>query len=203
MPNTRSAMKTRIFFLLLVIVGLSVSVKAQAPQSLTRFATIVDGDTIPMYQLHDVCIVESHQFLTDKEIRQNKKLIRNVKKMLPYALEGKRRLDALESQIASMPKRQRKAAIKAAEEKLRKDFEEELKKCTFSQGKVLIKLIDRETGRTSYSLVGELRGSFRATFYQTFARIFGLNLKAHYDPKNNKDDELMERVIKAVQYKQV
>ncbi|MBR1517729.1 MAG: DUF4294 domain-containing protein [Bacteroidales bacterium] len=179
------------------------SLSAQTTQGLTRFATVVDGDTIPMYQLHDVSIISSHQFLTDKEKRQNKKLIRNVKKMLPYALEGKRRLDALEAQIASMPKRKRNEAIKAAENKLRKDFEEDLKQCTFSQGKVLIKLIDRETGRTSYNLVGELRGTFRASFYQVFARIFGFNLKTHYDPQNNKDDELMERVIKAVQHHQV
>ncbi|MBR1792490.1 MAG: DUF4294 domain-containing protein [Bacteroidales bacterium] len=193
----------RKFFLLIVALGYAVSVSAQAPQGLTRFATVIDGDTLPMYQLHDIEIFSSYDFLTAAEIKKNKKLIKNVKKMLPYAQIGKQRLDVLEAEIAQMPKKDRKQAIKAAEKKLRDDFEDDLKKCTFSQGKVLIKLIDRETGRTSYNLVGELRGSFRAAFYQTFARIFGLNLKVHYDPRNNKDDELMERVILAVKYGQV
>lgn len=195
-------MKTRGIVLMMVL-GLATCVQAQAPQGLTRFATVIDGDTIPMYQLHAVDIYSSYEFLTPTEIKKNKKLIKNVKKMLPYAQIGKKRLDALEAEMAQMPKKERKQAIKAAEQKLRDDFEAELKKCTFSQGKVLIKLIDRETGRTSYNLVGELRGSFRATFYQAFARIFGLNLKAHYDPQNNKDDELMERVILAVKYGQI
>ena len=84
--------------------------------------------------------------------------------------------------------KQRKELIKQAEKDLLADYEEELKACTFSQGKVLIKMIDRETGRTSYVLVNELRGKLRASFYQVFARIFGFNLKTHYDPQHDKKD---------------
>ena len=119
--------------------------------------------------------------------------------MLPYAKIGKQRLDILEQKIAGLPKKERKAAIKAAEKNLLADFSDELKDCTISQGKVLLKLIDRETGRTSYVLVDELRGKIRAGFYQAFARLFGYNLKAGYDPKNNKDDNLMERIVISVE----
>ena len=163
------------------------------------FATVYEGDTIPLFYLKEVSVVESFSLLTNAEIKRNQKLIRNVKKMLPYAKEGKRRLDLLEQQVAKVPAKQRKAMIKKAEKELLADYTDELKECTFSQGKVLLKLIDRETGRTSYVLVDELRGKFRASFYQVFARLFGFNLKAHYDPQHNKSDNLMERVVRSVE----
>jgi transcriptional regulator with XRE-family HTH domain len=94
---------------------------------------------------------------------------------------------------------ERKEAIKAAEKTLLADYSDELKDCTISQGKVLLKLIDRETGRTSYVLVNELRGKLRAGVYQTFARLFGYNLKASYDPKHNKEDNLIERIVLSVE----
>ena len=59
--------------------------------------------------------------------------------------------------------------------------------------------MDRETGNTSYALVADLRGKFRASFYNTFARMFGFNMKERYDPKNNKDDNLLERVVRSVE----
>ena len=79
------------------------------------------------------------------------------------------------------------------------DYKEDLSKYTFSQGLVLIKLIDRETSRTAYNIVGELRGSFRAGLYQTLARLFGFNLKTKYDPKNDKKDELIERIVLSIE----
>lgn len=172
----------------------------QAQDHNVRFATILDGDTVPLYYLKEVGIVESFALLSPAEIRKNQKLIRNVKLMLPFAKEGKRRLDVLEKQIEAMPRKQRKEAIKQAEKQLLDDYAGELKNYTFSQGLVLIKLIDRETGRTSYALVDELRGKLRASFYQIFARVFGYNLKTHYDPLHNKKDNLMERVVISVEH---
>lgn len=163
------------------------------------FATVLDGDTIPLYNLREVTCYASGMLLTPKEIKANSKLIRNVRLMLPYAREGKRRLDELEVQIANLPKKDRKAAIKAAEKQLMDDYKEDLSKYTFSQGLVLIKLIDRETSRTAYNIVGELRGSFRAGLYQTLARLFGFNLKTKYDPKNDKKDELIERIVLSIE----
>ena len=164
------------------------------------FAVVLEtGDTIPLYQLREVTVYSSGMLLTSREIRKNAKLIRNVRLMLPYAREGKHRLDALEVEIAHMPKKQRKAAIKAAEKKLLADYKGELSKYTFSQGLVLIKLIDRETSRTAYHIVGELRGTFRASLYQTFARLFGFNLKTKFDPQHDKKDDLIDRIVRSIE----
>ena len=163
------------------------------------FATIIDGDTVPLYQIKEINVYAGGMLLTKKEIQQNPRLIRNVRLMLPYAQEGKRRLDALEIEIAALPKKQRKQAIKKAEEDLLRDYKGELSNYTFSQGLVLIKLIDRETNRTAYNIVGELRGSLRAGLYQTLAKLFGYNLKDTFDPKRNKKDDLIDRICTSIE----
>lgn len=167
------------------------------------FATLLDGDTIPLYYMREVKIYSDGMLLTPKEIQQNKKLIRNVKLMRPYAIEGKRRLDELEVEIGNMPRRERKKAIKEAEQQLLHDYKDELSHYTFSQGLVLIKLIDRETNRTAYNIVGELRGSLRAGLYQALAKLFGYNLKDTFDPQNNKKDDLIDRICRSIDREQL
>ena len=167
------------------------------------FAAVIDGDTIPLYYIKEVKVYADGMLLTPKEIQQNRKLIRNVKLMRPYALEGKRRLDELEVQIAALPRKQRKKAIKTAEEELLRDYKGELSNYTFSQGLVLIKLIDRETNRTAYNIVGELRGSLRAGLYQTLAKLFGYNLKDTFDPYHNKKDDLIDRICRSIDREQL
>ncbi|HBN06674.1 MAG TPA: DUF4294 domain-containing protein, partial [Bacteroidales bacterium] len=73
------------------------------------------------------------------------------------------------------------------------------KKLTRSQGKVLIRLVDRETGNDSYTLVKELRGSFRAFFYQSLGKLFGYNLRSKYNPQENEEDRIIEKVIYAIE----
>jgi len=198
-------MKTSGYALLLTM--LLVSCTAAAQQEPVKghytFATILDGDTVPLYRIREVQIYASGMLLTQKEIRNNQKLIRNVRMMLPYAQEGKRRLDALEVEIAALPKRQRKAAIKQAETQLLDDYKGELSNYTFSQGLVLIKLIDRETNRTAYRIVGELRGSLRAGLYQALAKVFGYNLKDSFDPKHNAKDDLIDRICLSIERGQI
>ena len=163
------------------------------------FASVVDGDTIPLVHLKPVLIVRKWALLSDKEIRKNQKLIRNVKKVLPYAKEARKRLQELEKEMAGMSPKKQKEYVKQVEQEVLDDFYEDLENLTFSQGKVLLKLVDRETGNSSYSLVADLRGKFRASFYNTFARMFGFNMKERYDPKHNKDDELLERIARSVE----
>ena len=181
----------------------SPSAAADAPTGHYTFGTILDGDTVPLYILREVTIYSDGMLLSPKEIKQNAKLIRNVRLMLPYAQEGRRRLDALEVQIAALPKSQRKAAIKQAEKQLLDDYTDEISKYTFSQGLVLIKLIDRETSRTAYNIVGDLRGSFRAGLYQALAKLFGYNLKDTFDPKHDKKDDLIDRICKSIERGQI
>lgn len=162
------------------------------------YATILDGDTVPLYILRDVNIWGTYLLLTPEEVKKNSKLIRNVKLMLPYAREAKRRLDVLEVEIANMPAKDRKAALKKAEKDIENEYTKDLKKRTYSQGLVLIKLIDRETSRSAYSLVSDLRGSFRATLYQACAWLFGYNLKDKFDPANDSKDNLIDRIVRSV-----
>lgn len=192
--------------------GLGLTMKAQVPDSMRRmqptrghytFATVYEGDTIPLYVMREVSIYGGEMLLSQKEIRQNQKLIRNCRLMLPYAQEGKRRLDELEIQIAAMPKKDRRKAIKEAEAKLLADYKDELSNYTFSQGLVLIKLIDRETNRTAYNIVGELRGSLRAGLYQTLAKLFGYNLKQTFDPQHDKKDNLIDRICTSIERGQI
>ncbi len=163
------------------------------------YATILDGDTIPLIKLKTVIVRAKWALLTDKEIRKNQKLIRNVKKTLPYAKEARRRLQELEKEMAGMDAKTRKAYSKQVEKEILDEFQDDLEHLTISQGKVLLKLIDRETGNTSYTLIADIRGKLRASFYNTFARIFGFNMKARYDPKHNKEDDLIERIVRSVE----
>ncbi len=93
--------------------------------------------------------------------------------------------------------KERKALMKQAEKELRNEYTDDLKNMTFSQGKILIKLVYRETGNTSYALVKELRGKFTAFFWQTFARIFGFNLKVGYDPEG--EDMQIEAIVRLIE----
>lgn len=202
-----------LLFLLALAVGFCATAQSQVSVDTTihpmlnkghyTFAAVLDGDTVPLYYIKEVKIYSDGMLLTQKEIQQNRKLIRNVKLMRPYALEGKRRLDELELQIAALPRKERKKAIKDAEAELLRDYKGELSNYTFSQGLVLIKLIDRETSRTAYNIVGELRGSLRAGLYQTLAKLFGYNLKETFDPKNNKKDDLIDRICRSIDREQL
>jgi hypothetical protein len=162
-----------------------------------------NNDTLPTIDLKEVTIIASRNLLTPDEIRRNKRLIRNIKIVLPYAKLAKNKLYDLNNRMLTMSEKERKEFMKIAEKEIEQEYGEQLKKMTFSQGNLLIKLVDRETGSSSYALVKELRGSFRAFFYQTFAKVFGYDLKAEYDPKNNKRDNLIERVVRAIELKQI
>lgn len=192
-------MRIKIFSLAILASALLFGGILRAQDNKLVFAAVVDGDTIPYYSLEEVRITGLIAYLTPAEIKKNAKLIRNVKKMLPYAKMGKARLDQIEMKAATMTEKQRGPYIKKMEKELLGEFTDELKNFTISQGKVLLKMVDRETGRTSYQLVDELRGHLRAGFYQTFAKVFGYNLKNRYDPLHNKEDNLLERVILSVE----
>ncbi len=186
-----------IFFLVFVMLASGKQLQAQS-QKVVK-GTVVNGDTIPLYDLKEVVIYSRFGYLTPDEIRKNQRLIRNVKKTLPYAKLARNRLAQLDAQVLGMSEKERKLAMKQAEKDITSEFSDELKRLTISQGKVLLKLIDRETGRTSYVLVNELRGKLRAGFYQTFARIFGYNLKSRFNPQEDKYDNLIERTVLSIE----
>ena len=188
-----------VFFLLC-----SVFVIVQQRGGIVVFGTIYEGDTIPMMYLDAVCVRAYVSPLTEEEKRKYRKLIRNVKIVYPYAKQAGVLLDRYNIVLAQAKNdSQRKKIMKQAEKEIEYKFGPRLKKLNRSQGKILIKLIDRETGSDSYALVKELRGNFRAFFYQALGKLFGYNLRSKYDPVNNEEDRMIERIIYGIETKRL
>jgi hypothetical protein len=157
-----------------------------------------DGDTIPVMYLDDVYVWGNKTFRNSAESRQWDRLVRNVKKAYPYAkLAGYKYIEYSQKLAGVNSESKRKALMKQAEDELNEQFGSELKDLTMSQGKILLKLIDRETSNSSYDIVKDFRGGFRAFFYQSFARLFGYNLKVKYDPVGTDAD--IERIIQMIE----
>ena len=191
--------------LIIVILLLAVSVaKAQQGGGIVMFGTVYQGDTIPMQYLDVVTISGYVCPLSEDEKRKYKKLIKNVKVVYPYDKQAGKLLDRYTIVLQQAKNdSQRKKIMKQAEKEIENKFGPSLKKLNRSQGKILIRLIDRETGSDSYALVKELRGSFRAAFYQTLGKLFGYNLRTKYDPENNSEDRIIERIIYGIETKKL
>ncbi len=160
--------------------------------------TVIDGDTIPLVNMMPVEIVGALSPEAAAKMKDYLKLRRDILKAYPYARMAAVQLKFINDSIAKIPsERDRKKFIKQREDVLKADFEKDLKKLTVTQGRILIKLIDRETGSTSYYLVKDLRGSLQAFFWQGLARLFGSNLKSEYDP--NGEDALMESIVQQIE----
>ncbi len=170
--------------------------------TLVVFAKIVNNDTIPMVHLPEIPIYAMRLFDSRRDIRRIEKLIYNVKKVYPYArLAGLKLREYNTLLLDATSDKERKKIMKKAEDEINEQFGPELRDLTFTQGKILIKLIDRETTATSYTLLKDLRGGFTAFFYQGFARIWGYNLKTKYDPSG--EDDLIETIVLMIENGQI
>ena len=155
-----------------------------------------NGDTLLIVYLPEVDINLMQRYLQITETRQGRRLANNVKKVYPYAkLAGAKmqEYDSILANVSSSSERHR--LMKQAEKEISDQYTEELKDLTITQGLILVRLIDRETGNTTYQVVQELRGKVRAFFYQGFARLWGYNLKTEYDPHNNPEDDQIETIM--------
>ncbi len=150
----------------------------------------ITGDTAYVVQLSDII-----EFKSIGDIKRHKRLIRNVKAVYPYAVDARNLFRQLTAQLDTVQtEKERNKITKALEKELIKRYTPVLEKMTYSQGKILIRLIDRETERTSYQILEEFRGKFAAKFWNTIARIFRANLKQEYDPTQG-EDKLIEQII--------
>ncbi len=184
-----------ILFLLCTLMGVSQDV-------IVLRGIVLNNDTIPQIDLKEVEIISLKIPSTNRGRRKLTRLIKNVKRVYPYAKLAGIKLRQYDYRLQkAKTDRERKKLMKQAEKEINEEYGGELKKLTFSQGKILIKLIDRETGETSYNLVQELRGNFTAFFYQTFARIWGYNLKVRYDPLG--EDRQIEAIVRMIELGQL
>ncbi len=176
-----------------------ITVPADKPKTYYKvWAEVVNGDTVPSIRLYDIYVYSEYSFKNRKQYEAWTRTKHNVKKVYPYAILAAAKLKEYNRNIEKMTdEKSKKAYLKSVEKELKDQFEEPLKDLTVTQGRILLKLIDRETGNTSYDVVKEFRGGFQAFMWQSVARLFGNNMKSEYDP--NGEDVMVERAIKLVE----
>ncbi|MCD6367170.1 MAG: DUF4294 domain-containing protein [Bacteroidales bacterium] len=158
------------------------------------YLAVIDGDTMPYIRLRTVTIIPPRVFKNDRERRRYTRLIRNLKKVLPYAKIAQTKLLVINQHLEEIPEEKaRKKYLKQQERIMKKQYGPELTNLTITQGRLLIKLIDRETNNTSYDLIKQFRGSFTAFVWQSVARVFGENLKDEYNA--SEEDKYIEEIL--------
>lgn len=164
-------------------------------------AYVDNNDTIAIIDLKEVYIYAPYKFKNNREKIKYMKLVRDVKRTLPYAKLVYETLIETYEYIQYMPEKEQQEHLKRMEKELFKQYKPELKKLTLSQGKLLIKLINRECNQSSYSIVKAFLGSFKAGFWNFFAGIFGASLKTEYDPDGK--DAMIEKIVILVENGQI
>ena len=153
-----------------------------------------DGVTLPEVEIKEVTVYAHPQFPRKSDFRKYERLVYNLKKVYPYALIVRNRLSKVDEELSNIRSdKERKDYLKKVEKDVFANYEGDIRDMTITQGRLLIKLIDRETQNTSYALIKDYRGKLAAAFWQGIARIFGSNLKEEYDPYG--EDSLIETII--------
>jgi hypothetical protein len=156
------------------------------------FPEYQDQDTV--YYKESLPPVYIYHWKKKKDYKNFRRTVYNLKKVYPYTQIAKIKLLELETKYElAVNAKEKKAIAKQLEKELFAEFEAPLRNLTISQGRMLIKLIDRETGRTSYSVLKEFKGGVKAVFWQGIAKLFGNSLKAQYDKLG--DDKILEELV--------
>jgi len=191
-------MKDLICILFIIPFFCSAQIEEKEQDSTHYEYFIIEGDTI----LRDAIDLDEVMLFNKLEFKDNKARIRylilkrKTKKVYPYAKLAADRLVSLNERLESMKKRRyRRKYAKRIEKYINNEFSAELKKLTRTEGRILIKLIHRQTGKTTFDLVKELRSGWKAFWYQNTARLFKINLKEKFDPENVEEDFLIEDIL--------
>ena len=164
-----------------------------AQQKIIADFEVISDDTIFFSDLPEVEVLD---FKNQNEKTTYFTLKRRIIKVYPYALIARKKLDEIKSILDTIPKkRKKKRYAKEVTRWVKDEYEDKLKKLTMNEGKILVKLIYRETNTTTYNIVKSYRGRFNAFFWQTMARIWDNNLKTVYDPVNIREDMMIEHIL--------
>lgn len=176
-----------------------LALKVKAYEGYTHFVDAY-GDTVRMTYIKNITVYPPMKFKNKKEEEFYWRTVRDVKKTLPYAKLAFSTLCETYEYINTIPdKKKREEHLKRLEKDIFEKYKPAIKKMTKGQGKVMLKLINRETDQTSFNIVKAFLGSFRAGFWQTFGRFFGVNMKAGFNPKKNREDAIIDRVATLVE----
>jgi len=157
-----------------------------------------NGDTAFYYKMRPIIIYPPRKFRNKHDKNKYNRLVRNVKKVYPYSIIIKNIFIESEFVLRHLDnERQRKQYINQKEKELKKEFEDDIRNMTYSQGRILIKLVDRETSHTSYELVKHFKGGVSAFFWQGIAKIFQTDLKYEYDPDGT--DKWIEEIVARIE----
>lgn len=196
-------MKRILFFIFLSSLATLASF-AQSKEETTSIGgymvpvCVYQGDTIPSLRMPVLYVFKPLNFKSEKKRREYNRLVRNVKKTLPIAKEVNRAIIETYEYLQTLPdEKARQKHLKLVEKSIKEQYTPVMKKLTFSQGKLLIKLVNRQTDSSSYELVKAFLGPFKAGFYQAFASLFGASLKKEYHPEG--EDAMTERIILLVE----
>ena len=186
---------------ILILVGLTFAFASQAQELFYTHRdsfVVVDGDTLPHFNLSTKTVYPERKFKNRFDEQQYWRMVMRVKKVLPYAKEAAILMQKYQTEVSPDARgKDRRAYIRKAEDELMKKYEATFRKMSINDGKVLIKLIDRETQSVSYDLIHELKGGISAVFWQGVARIFGNSLKTEYDPLG--EDRQIEQIVRYIE----
>lgn len=178
---------------------LSFCVHAQKKDSSEIHMGIVEnGDTLIFKNIKEVVVFPQRTFKNNRQYRRYSRYVRKVKKVYPLAVEARVMLAEYEPRYRELEERRDKRKLmKQLEKDLLAEHKDELKTWSISDGRILLKLINRETERTPYSLIKDFRGGFSAVFWQGIAKLFRNDLKAGYDPKE--EDKVLEEIVTLIE----
>lgn len=187
-------MNKRLFSLIVISFLLFTWLYGQENKGYLMPYVVENGDTIFVSRINELTIIGHPSVRSKRDWRQYRRMVYNLKKVYPYTQIAKQKLKEMEAHYTQLKtKKQRKEYIDKVEKEMMAEFEGPLRKLTRSQGKMLIKLIDRETGRSSFSVIKEFKGGFNTFFWQNIGRLFGYNLKDKYDPTG--EDAVLEELV--------
>jgi len=189
----------KIFYVLILFPMLCLAQEqAQKADTLATKYLIIAGDSVPRTSIYldEVVLLHRLQFNSREDRRRYLILKRKTIKVYPYAKLASERLDSLTARLGRLEKkRDRRRYARKIQKYIEGEFSEELKKFTRTEGQILIKLIHRQTGRTTFELIKELRNGWRAFWFNNTASLFDLSLKRKFDPYNEKEDYLIEDIL--------
>ena len=196
-------MKRLLFFIVLFVL-IDFEAYSQSKENTTSIngymvpVCVYQGDTIPSLRMPVLYVFKPLNLNSKKKRQQYTRLVRNVKKTLPIAKEVNRAIIETYEYLQTLPDdKAREKHLSQVEKSIKEQYTPVMKKLTFSQGKLLIKLVNRETDSSSYELVKAFLGPFKAGFYQAFAALFGASLKKEYHPED--EDAMTEQIVLMVE----
>ena len=166
-----------------------------------KYHTVTDdGDTVLVLVMHPVTVFPQIRFKNRKQEEFYWRTVRDVRKTLPYAKLAFQALCETYEYIQTIPDpKTREQHLKRLEKDIFNQYKPVVKSTTKTQGKVMLKLINRETNQSSFNIVKAFLGSFRAGFWQTFGRFFGINIKQSWKPDKNKEDAMIDRIATLIE----